>query len=142
MTPDPTPKSPPDPASLFKDAFLARIRQDKKVLYGAVIAQAQRIDVAGDRVTFAFGPAHRALRMQLEQHRPWLEALAENVAGRRVSVEAIETGAPAAPAGRPSPESPSPEDKQAALRARAMENEGVQALLDVFGGEIKDIEEM
>jgi hypothetical protein len=33
-------------------------------------------------------------------------------------------------------------DRQAELRRKAMSDSGVQAMLDVFGGEIKEIEEM
>jgi hypothetical protein len=128
------------PVSL-KDAFLARVRQDKKFFYGTVVAQAHRIDVHGDEIRFTFAPAHRALRAQFEQNRPWLEGLAEAVAGRRVTVASTEAAitAPAEASGG----APADADAKAAeLRARAMENEGVQALLDVFGAEIKTIEEM
>ncbi len=136
--------APAKPES-FKDAFLAQIRADKKFFYGTVIAQAHRIDVTGDTVTFSFAPAHKALRAQLDQKRPWLEGIAENVAGRRITVASVEVaGAPAAGSARADGRDTSrePNDTDAALRARAMENEGVQALLDVFGAEIKEIEEM
>ena len=38
------------------------MQKAKKFFYGTVIAQAQRIDVEGDRVVFAFAPQHRALK--------------------------------------------------------------------------------
>ncbi len=135
--------APAKPES-FKDAFLAQIRADKKFFYGTVIAQAHRIDVTGDTVTFSFAPAHKALRAQLDQKRPWLEGIAENVAGRRITVASAEVAAaPSAGSARADGRDTSrePDDTDAALRARAMENEGVQALLDVFGAEIKEIEE-
>ena len=122
-----------------KDALLAQIRSEKKFFYGTVIAQAHRIDVKGDEVVFTFTPTHRALRAQLEQNRPWLEGIAEKVAGRRIAVTTAEAAADAAAStgGAAPPASSSDE-----LRAKAMENEGVQALLDVFGAEIKEIEEI
>jgi hypothetical protein len=33
-------------------------------------------------------------------------------------------------------------DKQSALKQKAMEDSGVQAMLDVFGTDIKEVEEM
>ncbi|HSL22794.1 MAG TPA: DNA polymerase III subunit gamma/tau [Vicinamibacterales bacterium] len=127
----------------FKDAFLAQIRQEKKFFYGTVVAQAHRIDVRGDEVVFAYAPNHKALRAQLDQHRAWLEGIAENVAGSRVTVTSAEAAPPApGEAGADVEPSANGEDREAALRARAMKTEGVQALLDVFDAEIKEIEEM
>ena len=45
------------------------MQKTKKFFYGTVVAQAQRIDVEGDRVVFTFAPQHRALQAQLEQNR-------------------------------------------------------------------------
>jgi DNA polymerase-3 subunit gamma/tau len=70
----------PDSGHL-KDKFLAEIRSGKQMLYNTVVAQAQRIDVTGDRITFVFGPAHSSLRGLLDQQKPWLDATAERVAG-------------------------------------------------------------
>jgi hypothetical protein len=138
--PAPAPARQPDS---FKDAFLGRIKTDKKFFYGTVIAQANRIDVSGDTVTFSFSPTHRALRAQLEQNRPWLEGIAENVAGRRMTLASVETGGAAAEtAAVERPDAADREQHDAALRAKAMENEGVQALLDVFSAEITKIEEL
>jgi DNA polymerase III subunit gamma/tau len=127
----------------FKEAFLAEVRRQKKFFHGTVIAQAQRIDVARDRVTFVFGPAHKTLRAQLEQSRPWLETLASEIAGRKVTVLGLEGAAPSAPSasGADAPAEPR-QDRQTTLKARALENEGVQAMLEVFGAEIKNVEEM
>src|SRR3954463_9222149 len=78
-----------DPAVL-KDTFLGEIRKAKKFFYGTVVAQAQKIEFDGDKVIFTFGPQHRALRVQLEQHRAWLESAASQLAGRKVAVVAAE----------------------------------------------------
>src|SRR5258708_3957658 len=77
-------------AADVKEAFLGEIRKTKKFFHGTVVAQAQRIDVEADRVVFVFGPQHRALRAQLEQNRPWLEAAASQLAGRKMTVTAAE----------------------------------------------------
>src|SRR6185295_2534049 len=66
----------------LKDTLLGEIRAGTPFFYNTVIAQAQKIEVAGDRVTFTFSPTHRALREQFEQSRGWVETTAERVAGR------------------------------------------------------------
>jgi hypothetical protein len=123
--------------------LLAEIRSGKSFFYNTVVAQAQKIDVADDRVTFTFLPAHRALREQFDQSRSWLEAAAERLAGRKIAVSAVQA---AADNGEPSgveqkPAAPA-EGQKRDLKAEALESSGVQALLDVFPAEIRDVEEM
>jgi len=141
---------PPGAGGELKDRLLAEIRRTKKYFYGTVVAQAQKIEIAGDRVTFTFAPAHRALRAQLEQGRSWVEPLASRVAGRKMTVVGLEGAGPAAPAGSAAPSTgngpaagtrpaPAPENE---LRDQALANEGVQAMLDVFAAEITKIEEI
>jgi DNA polymerase-3 subunit gamma/tau len=127
----------------FKDALLAEIRKSKVVFYNTVVAQAQKIEITADQVTFTFSAAQRALREMFEQHRSWLESLAAQVAGRKVAVTSAngaETTGPAAPAG--SSEAAGKADKKTALREQALADAGVQALLEVFPAEIRDVEEM
>ena len=129
----------------FKDAFLEEIKKVRKFFYGTVIAQAQRIHVEDDRVVITFAPQHRALKSQLEQARPLLETIATQLAGRKMTVVPAE-GAMLAPdqAGRTGPagQTDAGDGKKAALREQAMADSGVQAMLDVFSAEIKDVEEM
>jgi DNA polymerase-3 subunit gamma/tau len=143
---DAAPHAQPVSASELKEAFLAEVRKAKKYFYGTVIAQAQRIDVDGDRVVITFAPQHRALRLQFDQTRPWLETLATQLAGRRMAVLAAEaTGvAPPVRSGEPPPQGPpaAEPDRKAALRQQALADTGVRTMLDVFAAEIKDIEEM
>src|SRR4029079_5118552 len=82
-------------AADFKEAFLAETRRSKKFFYGTVVAQA-RMDFEPERVVFAFTPQHRALRVQFEQMRPWLETTATQLAGKRMAVVSIESGGQAA----------------------------------------------
>jgi hypothetical protein len=127
----------------LKDALLAEIRSGKSFFYNTVVAQAQKIDVTDDRVTFTFLPAHRALREQFDQSRSWLEAAAERLAGRRVAVSAVQAdvdgGEPSGAESKPSAPAAAPTRD---LKAEALESTGVQALLDVFPAEIRDVEEM
>jgi DNA polymerase III gamma/tau subunit len=151
------PSARPEPvegrgASGAKDAFLARIRETKKVFYNMVVAQAQKIEATGDRITFTFSPNQRALRDQFEQQRSWLDAAAREVFGRAVAVTAVlaESGAPAAPADQrtspaapaAAPPAPKPTDKKSALREKALADTAVQTMLEVFPAEIRDVEEM
>jgi DNA polymerase-3 subunit gamma/tau len=143
---DAPPPAPAGPGPDLKDAFLAEVQNSKKYFYGTVIAQAQKIEVQGDRVVMTFAPQHRALRQQLEQTRSWLEDVASRLAGRRMSVMGAE-GSAAAAAGKaaaPAADAPAPEqprDRQAALKQQALADSGVQAMLDVFAAEIEEVEE-
>jgi DNA polymerase III subunit gamma/tau len=124
----------------FKDAFLAEVRKAKKFFYGTVIAQAQRIDVEPGRIVMTFAPQHRPLRMQLDQTRAALEDMASQLAGRRITVVGVES--PAATPSRGPAAEPQGNDRQSELRQQALADSGVQAMLDVFSAEIKDVEEM
>lgn len=116
-----------------KSMLLSSIREENKTFYGMVIAQAQRIDIEGDAIVFTFAPAHRALRSQLEGRKAWIEQLAQSATGRKQLVVAREG---------PTAAAPPVVDRQAELRARAKAEPSVQAVLDVFGGEIEDVEEI
>jgi hypothetical protein len=89
------------------------------------------------------------MRLQVEQRRAWLEQLAESVAGRKITVTTVKgsVGAPPAPGTAPqapvAPNAPvAPVAPGGDLRSRAMADDGVQALLDVFPAEIRDVEEI
>ncbi len=125
----------------FKDAFLAEIRKGKPVLYNMCVAQAQRIEVNGDRAVFTFAAGQRALREQFEQNRAWLESAAQQAAGRKIAVAAVQLEAAPAPAAGPG-EPPPPPDRKAELRQQALAEPGIQAMLEVFPAEIRDVEEM
>ena len=132
-----------EPSNL-KDALLAEIRSGKATFYNTVVAQAQRIEVTGDRIMFVFGPTQSTLRGWFDQQKAWLDAAAERVAGRKIAVVS-ELGA-AAPSntspdsGRvPDPEQPAAKKRD--LKAEAMSSSTVQAMLDVFPAEIRDVEE-
>ena len=114
--------------------MLAEIRKSKAVFYNMVVAQAQKIEAADDRVTFTFAPNQRALRDQFEQNRAWLESVGEQVAGRRIAF--------AAQSEEPSKVLQTGPDRKTVLREQALADAGVQTLLEVFPAEIRDVEEM
>ena len=126
----------------LKDALLAEIKRAKKFFYGTVVAQAQRIEVDGDRVIFTFAQRHRTLQSQLEQSLGWLETAAAQIAGRRISVVAVQDGRAPAPADEAADRPAAAASSDEALRAKAMDDAAVQAMLDVFPAEIKDVEEV
>jgi DNA polymerase-3 subunit gamma/tau len=136
--PNPTPSNE---TTALKDAFLAEIRKTKVVFYNTVVAQAQKIDVAMDRITFTFSATQRTLRDVFDQNKAWLETLAEQVARRKVGVSAVQTEPASAEPSATAPPDPAAV-KKASLREQAMADSGVQAFLEVFPAEIRDVEEM
>ena len=126
-----------------KDALLGEIKAGKPFFYNTVVAQAQKIEVASDRVTFVFSPTHRALREQFEQSRAWVETTAERVVGRRVMVESTQGDAPTDGKGQSGTATePTTASAGRDLKADAMSSSAIQAVLDVFPAEIRDVEEI
>jgi DNA polymerase-3 subunit gamma/tau len=133
----------------LQQAFLAEVQKSRKFFYGTVILQAQSLQFEPDRVVLAFAPKDRALRQQLEQTRTYLEDLATRLSGAKMAVVAIEADGPAPPphaarSPRGHDASATPDtgpDRQAALKQQALADSGVQAMLDVFAAEIKEVEE-
>jgi DNA polymerase III subunit gamma/tau len=133
------------PTSSLKDALLAEIRAAKNTLYSLAIAQAQRIDVSHEAVTFTFASNQNVARTQLEQNREWLEAAAARLAGRRVTIAVVQSGSgesAATDSDRTASAEAAPVPAKRDLKAEALSSTGVQALLDVFPAEIRDVEEM
>jgi hypothetical protein len=134
----------PNPGAHLKDKLLAEIRSGKATFYNTVVAQAQRIDVAAARVAFVFGPAQSTLRQWFDQQKTWLDAAAERVAGRKIAVTSELASMPA-PTTNAEPRISTPGDTADArrdLKAEAMSSSTVQAMLEVFPAEIRDVEEM
>jgi DNA polymerase-3 subunit gamma/tau len=126
----------------LKDALLAEIRSARAFFYNTVVAQAQKIEVTDDRVTFAFLPTHRTLREQFESARVWLEPIVERLAGRKVGIVAVQADGGAVPAPAPAVETAADQAGKRDLKSEAMASPAVQAMLDVFPAEIRDVEEM
>jgi DNA polymerase III gamma/tau subunit len=130
----------------FKERVLGEISRQNKTFFNLHVATAQKIEIEGGRLVFTFGPVHETMRQQVEARRGWLESIAESVAGRKVAVTTAKGAASDAPSPRPAasvaPPSPSPAPPDADLKAQALADGGVQAMLDVFPAEIREVEEL
>jgi hypothetical protein len=137
----------PTPAAIdsFRDVLLAEIKRVKpKFIVNTLIASAHRIDVEGRVVSFVFGPRPSTLANQFEQQRASLEEIATKLAGHPMKIAAVEdrelSGAGGGVASAPA--APVNSAEQDRLKASVMSEPAVQAMLDVFPAEIKDIEEL
>ena len=138
--------APETPADL-RDRFLAELKRAKPAFFGMVVAQAQTVESDGRRLVFTFGPAHDNLRQQIELRRAELEALTEPIAGRRIPVVTAKGVTPTAPppaVGVQPLEIPdaSPPPEGTDLRAHAMSDSRVKALLEVIPAEIREVEDL
>ncbi len=148
------------------DRLLAEIRQANRFFYGTVASQAQRIEIVEDRLVFAFPPARQTLAAQLRAKREWLETLCARVVGRRLTVDVVQEQAAEAPVaqapggtvaspggaggtGTVAAENPAAGDHPPAadgpaaeLRARALGDSVVKAMLELFPAEITGVEKI
>jgi hypothetical protein len=129
------------PVAGLKDKFLAEIRSNKNTLYSLAVAQAQRIDVTDERITFTFASNQNVAKMQLDSNKEWLEGVAHRLIGRRIQVTSKQLQADAASAANAAPAAASSAPKRD-LKEEAKSSPAVQALLEVFPAEIRDVEEM
>ena len=146
-----------------RDRLLAEIRQSNRFFYGTVASQAQRIEIVEDRLVFAFPPARRTLAAQLKAKREWIETLCTRVVGRRLTVEAVQEAAeapvareqggtvasPGAAGGKDTMTAaaagdhpPAADGPAAELRARALGDSVVRAMLELFPAEITGVEKI
>jgi len=121
----------------FREAFLAEIKRSRgQADWGMVFMPARRVEVAVGTVTFVYESQPKLLAGRFEALRPGLSELATNLAGRPMTVSCrVEAGpAAAAPAAQQS--------EKDRLKAAAMAEPAVQALLDVYPADIRDVEEV
>jgi len=129
------------PSAELKNALLAEIRKSKVAFYNTVVAQAQKIEAVDDRLTFTFAPNQRALQAMFEEKRAWLETLALEISGRKITLAGVQ-GEAAPQSSGASSDAAAASEKKSALREQALADAGVQAMLEVFPAEIRDVEEM
>jgi DNA polymerase-3 subunit gamma/tau len=134
------PKGPLEGLQL-KDAWLAEVRKASLVMYNTLVVQAQRMDVGADRIVLTFA-ASQKIGPAFERYRPDLEALASRLAGRKFAVVADMSGRETESAGEGRPAAASEAERKSALKEQALADAGVQALLEVFPAEIRDVEEL
>jgi hypothetical protein len=90
---------------------------------------------------FTFAPQHRLLRDQLEQVRTWLDALATQLSGRKMTVTSIEGAASSSKiAAGPSASQAPVTNRQSDLRQQALAIQAFKRAHARFA-EIKDVEE-
>lgn len=140
----PAPKSTPGTDGSLKDAFLSELKSAKSTFYNLVVASAYSIEVSADKIVFAFQPNKKNAKGQCDEQKAWLMTVAEKVAGRPVPVAIVFAEADAPPAPAPS-NLGSPVAKPKAdpgdLKAEAMANSTVQAVLEIFPVDKTTIEE-
>jgi 2-methylaconitate cis-trans-isomerase PrpF len=137
----PIPRVAPADSAGFKDALLGEIRKTIAMAYNTVVVQAQQIQVSGDRVTLTFSASQKLLPA-FEKYRAPIEALAMKLAGRKMTLVYDASGVERTIEGKPRPAAPGEAERKSALKERALADEGVQAMLEVFPAEIRDVEEM
>lgn len=137
------PAAPVLPASVpgnLKDALVSEIRKTSAMMYNTLIAQAQRIDVSADRVVLTFA-ASQKIGPTFEKYKPGIEAMATKLAGRKIVVVSDTSGKEPV-SSEPSAQPAVDPAKQSALKEQAMADPAVQALFEVFPGDIRDVEEV
>ncbi|MEP6783576.1 MAG: DNA polymerase III subunit gamma/tau [Acidobacteriota bacterium] len=146
-SPKPAPPSAPAPSSDagFKDRFLAEVKSGKSTFYNLVVASAFSIDATPSRIVFSFLPNQKNAKSQCEEQKAWLASIAEKVAGKPVAitVNVAESGAaPSSAAASPVSETASgPKLSGDDVKAEAMANSTVQAVLEIFPVEKTTVEE-
>jgi DNA polymerase-3 subunit gamma/tau len=144
--PPPAAPVPPDPPAPnpgqgddMKAAVLAAIREANKTFFNMVVVPALEIAVQGPNLVFTYLPIHyKTAKAQIERQKATLEQITQRIVGQKLTAVAQER-APAPPAAAP-PDATAA--RKADLQARAKAEPSVQAMLDVFGGEIEDVEEI
>jgi hypothetical protein len=129
------------PTGGLKDRFLAEIRSGKNTLYSLAVAQAQRIDVTDERITFTFASNQNVAKMQLDSNKEWLEGVAQRLTGRRIQVISAQVQAESTPTSAAT-SAPSNAAPKRDLKEEARSSPAIQAMLDVFPADIRDVEEM
>jgi DNA polymerase-3 subunit gamma/tau len=126
----------------LRDAILTEARKTNPVLYSSLVAQAQKLELIDDRLVLTFASSHK-FGPTFAKYRTTIEGIATRLGGRRITVEADATGAaPAAEEPRAGAKPAADPEKKSALKEQALADPGVQALLEVFPADIRDVEEM
>ena len=123
-----------------KATILNEIKRRKQFFHGTVVAQAQHIDFTDDRLVFTFTTAQRTLALQLTQSCDWLETMASKALGRKVTVSTQQ--AKIAQKAAAEWDQSALGNSQRELRDQVMDHSMVQAILEVFPADIRDVEKI
>jgi len=138
----------------LKEKFLSELKSSKSTFYNLVVASAFRIDVSPSGIVFTFLPNQKNAKSQCDEQKAWLQSIAEKITGRPVPVSIVVADTPlsasareqsgelrrdpaVAASGREGGQKASPEE----LKAEAMANSTVQAVLEIFPVDKTTIEE-
>ncbi|HEY8550640.1 MAG TPA: DNA polymerase III subunit gamma/tau [Vicinamibacterales bacterium] len=119
----------------FRDAFateLKRTHPDGPF----ILAPAPRLDVTPDTIVFVYKERPKTLAGRFDRARGAIEEIASRVAGRRMTVRDVDE------APDPEPGAVQKQTEKDRLKAEVMNEPVVQALLDVFPADIRDVEEL
>ncbi len=114
------------------DALVDALRRNNRTFFGTALARA-KFEAEGDRLVVTLGGNFEQQRV--EARRAWIEDIVATTCGRRLRVDTRVAAAAPQPAAA---ERPGAEQ----LREQAMQSEAVQALLDVFPADIRDVEQL
>ena len=131
----PAPADPdPEPAGAAGtiDRLVDALRKSNRTFFGTALARATFV-LEGGRLQLTVGGNFEQTRC--EGRRSWIEETAQHVFGHKVPLD-IRVVAQAS-----APPDPTLQDK-AKLKEQALQSEAVQAMLDVFPAEIRDVEEI
>jgi DNA polymerase III subunit gamma/tau len=147
----PSPQSPSSGDPEFKDRFLAELKAGKSTFYNLVVASAYRIDAGPSGIVFIFLPNQKNAKSQCDEQKAWLQSIAAKVAGQPVPVSIAIADAGTQPAAAPAAareqsgelrrDGPSQKSSAEDLKAEAMANSTVQAVLEIFPVDKTTIEE-
>jgi hypothetical protein len=115
------------------DALIEALRKGNRTFFGTALARAS-FEVVGDRVLITL--AGNFEQQRVEARRAWIEETAQQVFGRKLRVDTRVVVAASDVEGAAA------QSAQQRLREQAMQSEAVQAMLDVFPAEIRDVEEI
>ena len=121
----------------FREAFLGEVKRSRgQADWGMVFLPARRVEVGVGAVTFVYESQPKLMAARFEAMRSELSELATGLAGRPMTVSCRVEGGPAVVA--PSAQ----QSEKDRLKAAAMAEPAVQALLDVYPADIRDVEEV
>jgi DNA polymerase-3 subunit gamma/tau len=130
-------------APSIKEEYFEQIRKAREAFHGSVVAQAHHIDFESDRIVFYFAESQKFHADQVWQNKEYLEKLAMQVTGRRLSVSAESVKEPKGARGRGPTAAQTEQAQHAAdLKAEAMATPAVQTLLGIFAADITDVTEL
>jgi DNA polymerase-3 subunit gamma/tau len=124
----------------FREAFLAEIKRTRgQADWGMVFSPARRVEVAVGSVVFVFENRAKVMASRFDALKADLAVLATGLAGRPMTVSARDETGITGPAPASATTQQGEKDK---LRAAVIAEPAVQALLDVFPADIRDVEEV